>query len=74
MRIAIRALVVGASVLALVGCGSEPGASGANTTVNESVPTVANDVTSRVIGDASTFSLNAVVTQKPVAFWFWAPG
>ena len=74
MRIAIRALVVGASVLALVGCGSEPGASGANTAVNESVPAVANDLTSRVIGGGATFSLNAAVAQKPVAFWFWAPG
>lgn len=74
MRLVIRALVVGASVLALVGCGAEPDASGATTASNESVPAAANDLTSRVIGDGATFSLNAAVAQKPVAFWFWAPG
>ncbi len=74
MRLAIRALVVVASVLALAGCGAAPDASEVSVTVAESVPVEVNDLTARRIGDGSTFSLNAVVAQKPVAFWFWAPG
>ena len=74
MRLAIRALVVGASVLTLAACGSAPDAASVTVAVNGSVPVEASDVTARVIGDGNTFSLNAAVAQKPVAFWFWAPG
>lgn len=74
MQLVIRALVIGAGVLSLVGCGSAPDASGVTSAVNGSVSVEKNDVTARIIGDGRTFSLNAEVAQKPVAFWFWAPG
>lgn len=70
----IRVFLAGASVLTLVGCGSAPDASGVTSAVNGSVAVEKNDVTARIIGDGGTFSLNAEVAQKPVAFWFWAPG
>lgn len=74
MRFAIRALITVGSVVALVGCGSAPDMSGVTSAVNSSVAVDRNDVIARIIGDGSTFSLNDAVAQKPVAFWFWAPG
>ncbi len=74
VRLVARALVIGASVLAFAGCGSAPDASGVTVAVNGSVSVDANNLIARVIGDGSTFSLNAAVAQKPVALWFWAPG
>ena len=74
MRLIIRALVVGASVLALAGCGPTSDASEATIAENGSVSADSNDVTARIIGAASMFSLKEAVAQKPVAFWFWAPG
>lgn len=73
MRIFSRVLC-GVALMALAACGSAPDSSGATVVVNDSVSIGANDLTARVIGDVSTFSLNAAVAQKPVAFWFWAPG
>ena len=65
---------LGLAIVALSACGSEPDASGVTVAANNSTSVGANDLTAQVIGDGSTFSLNAAVAQKPVAFWFWAPG
>ena len=74
MRLTLRAMVVGASVLALAGCGAAPDASEATMAENGLVSAENNDVTARIIGAGSMFSLKEAVAQKPVAFWFWAPG
>ena len=73
MRFFARVLC-GVALAGLAACGSAPDSSGATVAVNDSVSIGSNDLTARVIGDASTFSLKAAVAQKPVAFWFWAPG
>jgi hypothetical protein len=73
MRFFSRVLC-GVALAGLAACGTAPDSSGVTIAVNDSVSIGANDLTARVIGDASTFSLNAAVAQKPVAFWFWAPG
>ncbi len=74
MRLVFRALLLSGFALTFSGCGSQPSASDVTNGVTESVPNDANDVTSQVIGQGSTFSLQEAVAETPVAFWFWAPG
>ena len=67
-------MTLGVSFVALAACGSSPSSNETGTTVVSSAPVVANELTARTIGSGDTFSLNDAISQKPVAFWFWAPG
>ena len=67
-------VLCGVALAGLAACGAAPDSSGVTIAVNDSVSVDANNLIARVIGDGSTFSLNAAVAQKPVALWFWAPG
>lgn len=68
--------LAGLTVAVLAACGSSSNDS-ASESSNVSVVTSdvsSVDVTARIIGDGSSFSLQEAVVQTPIAFWFWAPG
>jgi len=72
----IPALAITAFVLVLLGACSAPNSDVASTSsvVSETTSVSQSDVTARIIGDGSSFSLQEALVQTPVAFWFWAPG
>ena len=70
------ALAVTATAVVVLGaCGAStsdvvPSSSAAPVETSVNKP----DVTARIIGDGSSFSLQEAIAELPVAFWFWAPG
>lgn len=73
----LRALAMtGLTVAALAACGSSSSDSASESSIDSVVTTIGSsaDVSARIIGDGSSFSLQAAVVESPVAFWFWAPG
>jgi ABC-type phosphate transport system substrate-binding protein len=69
-------VLTGLAVAALAACGSSSIDSASESGVDSVVTTIGTpaDVSARIIGDGSSFSLQAAVVESPVAFWFWAPG
>jgi len=79
-------LVVG--LLALTACGSSNTTQQAATTPSStsvvqttepltsdtSAPSPIQEVSAKIIGTQTSFSLTAALAESPVVFWFWAPG
>ena len=68
--------LAGLTVAVLAACGSSSDDSVSESSDVSVVTSVVSsvDVTARIIGDGSSFSLQEAVVKTPIAFWFWAPG
>ena len=68
--------LAGLTVAVLAACGSSSSDNSSESSDVSVVTSVVSsaDVTARIIGEGSSFSLQEAVVQTPIAFWFWAPG
>jgi len=80
--------IMGVGLSALVGCGSSDttqetttapsSTSAAQTTEpftsDTSAQSPIQEVSAKIIGTQTSFSLTAALAESPVVFWFWAPG
>ncbi len=74
MKLLLRVGVVGVALFTLASCGSTPSSNATESSLVVPGLLETNELTARTIGSGTSFSLNDALAQKPVAFWFWAPG